>query len=317
MRNRIQNATTNKANSANLSRQQVRQLSNRFLLNHFSKLGKIYTKLTEYRGEIAIRILQAIRELPPSTDGIDIQTFAIYTQDDYTHCEIGASDHTILLPSAACYMDIPFLINLAKEHSIDTIHPGYGFLSESAEFSRRLWNEAGVHVIGPGWDILEQMSDKIQAKTLAAQCNVPILPAMERPSGNLDDIRAFADEIGGYPIMIKAVDGGGGRGIRLVRTAGELPNALERAQGESPSKMVFAEKAAIDGFHHVEVQIVGDGSGEVMHVWERDCSIQRRFQKIVEFAPAKIGERHLINRVIDAAVKMAKHVSHCECLAKV
>lgn len=213
-------------------------------------------------------------------------------------------------------MAIPFLIDLVKEHSIDTIHPGYGFLSESAEFSRRLWEEAGVHVIGPGWELLEQMSDKLQAKNLAAQCNVPVLSAMERPSGNLDDIQAFADRIGGYPIMIKAVDGGGGRGIRLVRTAEELPNALERAQGESPSKTVFAEKAAVDGFHHIEVQIIGDGSGEVMHVWERDCSIQRRFQKIVEVAPATIEDRKLIDRVIHAAVRMAKHVSRLEYLLK-
>jgi pyruvate carboxylase len=211
-------------------------------------------------------------------------------------------------------MDIPFLINLAKEHSIDTIHPGYGFLSESAEFSRRLWYEAGVHLIGPGWEILEQMSDKLQAKALASQCNVPILPAMQRSSGNIDDIRRFADEIGGYPIMLKAVDGGGGRGIRLVRAAEELPNALERAQGESPSETVFAEKAAVDGFHHVEVQIIGDGSGEVMHVWERDCSVQRRFQKIVEFAPARPGDKALIGRVIGAAVRMAKHVSYNEQL---
>lgn len=207
-------------------------------------------------------------------------------------------------------MDIEFLISLAKTHSIDTIHPGYGFLSESAEFSRRLWHEAGVHVIGPGWEILEQVSDKLQAKALAAQCDVPVLPSMGRPSSNLDDIKAFADETGGYPIIIKAVDGGGGRGIRLVRTSEELPNALERAQGESPSKTVFVEKAAVDGFHHVEVQIIGDVSGEVLHAWERDCSIQRRFQKIVEVAPAIIGDRVLIDQVIDAAVRMAKHVSH-------
>ena len=116
--------------------------------------------------------------------------------------------------------------------------------------------------------------------------------------------------------MIKAVDGGGGRGIRLVRTAEELPNALERAQGESPSKTVFAEKAAVDGFHHIEVQIIGDGSGEVMHVWERDCSIQRRFQKIVEVAPATIEDKKLIDRVIYAAVRMAKHVSRLEYLLK-
>lgn len=268
--------------------------------------------LTACRGEIAIRIFQAIRELPSTEDGVDIKTFALYTQDDYTHCEIGAPDHSILLPSASCYMDISLLINLAKEHSIDTIHPGYGFLSESAEFSRRLWYEAGVHVIGPGWGILEQMSDKLEAKTLAAQCGVLVLPAMERPSSNIDDIRTFVDEMGAYPIMIKAVDGGGGRGIRLVHTAEELPNALERAQGESPSKRVFAEKAAVNGFRHVEVQIVGDGSGEIMHVWERDCSVQRRFQKIVEVAPATIGDRALIDRVIDAAVRMARHVSHIE-----
>lgn len=261
--------------------------------------------LVANRGEIAIRILQAIRELPPSEDGTDIKTFAIYTLDDNTHCEIGSPDHSILLPSVSCYMDISFLIDLAKEHSIDTIHPGYGFLSESAEFSRRLWDEAGVHVIGPGWEILEQMSDKLQAKALAAQCNVPILPAMKEPSGILDDIRVFVNQIGGYPIMIKAVDGGGGRGIRLVRSAEELPNALERSQGESPSKTTFAEKAAVDGFHHVEVQIIGDGSGEVLHVWERDCSVQRRFQKVVEVAPATIKDRVLIDRVIDAAVRMA------------
>ncbi|GAM33613.1 hypothetical protein TCE0_011f00642 [Talaromyces pinophilus] len=266
--------------------------------------------LVANRGEIAIRILQAIRELPSTEDGVDIETFALYTQDDYTHCEIGAPDHSIFLPSASCYMDIPLLIKLAKQYSIDTIHPGYGFLSESAEFSRRLWYEAGVHVIGPGWGILEQMSDKLEAKKLATQCGVPVLPAMERPSSNIDDIRVFVDEMGAYPIMIKAVDGGGGRGIRLVHTAEELPNALERAQGESPSRTVFAEKAAVNGIRHVEVQIVGDGSGEIMHVWERDCSVQRRFQKIVEVAPATIWDRALIDRVIDAAVRMASHARY-------
>lgn len=261
-----------------------------------------------YRGEIAVRILQAIRELPSLADGTTIQTYAIYTEDDYTHCEIGLPDHAIILPSPACYMDVAFMVALAKDHMIDTIHPGYGFLSESAEFARRLWYEASVHVIGPGWEILEQVSDKIQAKALAVRCGVPVLPAMRKPSGNLDEIEAFVDHVG-YPIMIKAVDGGGGRGIRLVRGADELPNALERAQGESPSKTVFAEKAAVEGFHHIEVQIIGDGSGFVSHVWERDCSVQRRFQKIVEFAPARIGNRALVDQVINAAVRMASDVS--------
>jgi pyruvate carboxylase len=137
---------------------------------------------------------------------------------------------------------------------------------------------------------------------------VPVSPALQSPTNRVEDIRQFASEIG-YPIMVKAVDGGGGRGIRLIRNEGQLSSSVKRAIEESPSKQLFAEKAAVDGFRHVEVQIIGDGKGGVTHLWERECSIQRRYQKVIELAPSVIPDRKLISKVIEAAVVMAKSVS--------
>ncbi|EGC49616.1 carboxylase:pyruvate/acetyl-CoA/propionyl-CoA [Histoplasma capsulatum var. duboisii H88] len=251
--------------------------------------------LVANRGEIAVRILQAARELP------NIETFALYTADDRSHCDLGAPHHAVALPSPSSYMDIALLVQLAREHSIDTIHPGYGFLSESAEFAQRMWEEAVVEVISPGWEVLARTGDKLQAKMLAEACRVPILKAMKTPTSDIGLIRQFVAEVG-YPVMVKAVDGGGGRGIRF--------SAIDRATGESPSKKVFVEKAAVGGFHHVEVQVVGDGTGEVRHLWERDCSVQRRFQKIVECAPAMMKNRTLIKRVIESALRMASEIKY-------
>ncbi|KAJ5576226.1 hypothetical protein N7535_003152 [Penicillium sp. DV-2018c] len=260
--------------------------------------------LVANRGEIAVRILHAARELPSP-----IETFALYTADDRSHCDLGHPHHALQLPSASSYLDITQLIALAQKHSIDAVHPGYGFLSESAEFAYRMWHEAGAIVIGPGWENLARTGDKLQAKQLAFQCGVPVLEAMDRPTGNMDEARAFARQVG-FPVMIKAVDGGGGRGIRLVREEAELENSIQRAIGESPSRSVFVEKAAVDGFHHVEVQIIGDGTGQVRHLWERDCSAQRRFQKVVECAPALVSDRGLVGRVIQSALRMAGEVCY-------
>jgi pyruvate carboxylase len=138
--------------------------------------------------------------------------------------------------------------------------------------------------------------------------DVPVSPALQDPTNDAEDVRKFADRIG-YPIMVKAVDGGGGRGIRLIRSEAQLESSFKRAVEESPSKQVFAEKAAVDGFRHVEVQIIGDGNGNVTHLWERECSIQRRYQKVVEIAPSVVKDRELIARVIEDALKMAKRVS--------
>jgi pyruvate carboxylase len=201
------------------------------------------------------------------------------------------------------------LVKLAKEHSIDAVHPGYGFLSESAEFAYRMWHEAGATVIGPGWENLARTGDKLQAKQLAQRCGVPILQSMNEATENMDEVRAFVRQVG-LPVMIKAVDGGGGRGIRLVREEHELENSFQRAIGESPSRSVFVEKAAVVGFHHVEVQIIGDGTGQVRHLWERDCSAQRRFQKVVECAPSLMRDRGLVGNVIGAALRMAGEVCY-------
>ncbi|KAI9709981.1 MAG: hypothetical protein M1820_003059 [Bogoriella megaspora] len=260
--------------------------------------------LVANRGEIAVRILQAARELPHSAE-----TFALYTEEDETHIHLGNPHHALRLPSPGSYVDIPLLLKLVKEHSIDAIHPGYGFLSESSDFARRAGEEARARVIGPGADILEKTGDKLQAKQFAEACDVPILPAIEVGDPDLQIGRQFASSIG-YPVMVKAVDGGGGRGIRLARKEDELGKAVERAITESPSRKVFVEKAAVDGFHHIEVQVLGDGYGEVRHLWERDCSIQRRFQKMIECAPALIKNRALIAKVIEAALKMAKEIKY-------
>ncbi|KAF2649212.1 hypothetical protein K491DRAFT_721895 [Lophiostoma macrostomum CBS 122681] len=256
--------------------------------------------LVANRGEIVTRIISAAREL-------GIETYAIYVPGDATHSIRAA--HVIELPSASSFMSIEALIEIALKHKIDTIHPGYGFLSESEEFSRRMWEEAEATVVGPGWSILAKTGDKLNARLLAEQCNVPVSPALKSPTSSASDVRRFASEVG-YPIMVKAVDGGGGRGIRLIRDERTLAASLKRAVEESPAKQVFAEKAAVDGFRHVEVQIIGDGRGNVTHLWERECSIQRRYQKIVELAPSMVRDRELVGRIIHDALRMAKRINY-------
>lgn len=218
------------------------------------------------------------------------------------------ASHSIKVTSPASYLDISQLVALVKKHEIDAVHPGYGFLSESAGFAQRMWDEAGAVVIGPGPEILSKTGDKLQARLLAEGCQVPVLPALQTATGEVAELQAFASSIG-YPVIIKAVDGGGGRGIRIVRREEEFASSAKRALQESPSGMAFVEKAAIDGFRHVEVQIIGDGRGNVRHLWERECSIQRRFQKVVEFAPSSIRDRKLVGEVIKAALRMANKVS--------
>lgn len=174
-----------------------------------------------------------------------------------------------------------------------------------------MWKEAQAIVIGPGPEILQRTGDKLMARKLAEECHVSILPALQTPTDDVSQLQHFASSVG-YPIIIKAVDGGGGRGIRIVTKEAELGDMLKAALRESPSKKVFAEKAAIDGYSHVEVQVIGDGKGGVRHLWERECSIQRRFQKVVEFAPCSAADRGLVGEVIESALRMAKKV-RCEC----
>lgn len=203
-------------------------------------------------------------------------------------------------------MNVGEIVEIAKKHDVDAVHPGYGFLSESSDLARRM-TEIGVMVVGPGAENLDRTGDKLQARLLAEECGVPVLPALTNPTRDVEQVREFASQ-NGLPIMVKAVDGGGGRGIRLIRNMDDLKSSVTRAIEESPSKQVFAEKAAIEGYRHVEVQIVGDGKGNIMHLWERECSIQRRYQKIVELAPSTVADRKTVAPVIESAVKMAKKV---------
>ena len=265
---------------------------------------RIKKLLIANRGEIAIRVLQSARELPFSPE-----TYCLYTTNDSTHVTIGRPNHAIEIPSPAKYMDISYLVQLVRDNGIDTIHPGYGFLSESAEFAQQMWEQADCVVIGPGSNILDATGDKLQAKELAVRYDVPVLQAMQQPSQDIEEIGSFASKVG-FPVMIKAADGGGGRGIRLVSKAADLQTAMQRCIAESPSGKVFVEKAAVDGFKHIEVQIVGDGKGGVKHAWERDCSLQRRFQKIVEVAPAVVADRSTVVRVIAAAIRIAQGINY-------
>ncbi|TVY17678.1 Pyruvate carboxylase [Lachnellula arida] len=266
----------------------------------FPPVRPIKRLLVANRGEIATRIISTAREL-------DIETYSIYTTHDTSHT-IG-STHSIQVTSPSSYLDISELVSLVQKHNIDSIHPGYGFLSESPDFAQRMWDEAGALVVGPGPGILARTGHKLHARLLAEECRVPVLPALKTPTSEVVVLREFAVSVG-YPVIVKAVDGGGGRGIRIVRKEEELASLAKRALQESPSGKAFAEKAAIDGYRHVEVQIIGDGKGNVRHLWERECSIQRRFQKVVEFAPSSIADRKLVAEVIEAAMRMARKVKY-------
>jgi pyruvate carboxylase len=259
---------------------------------------KINRLLIANRGEIAQRIIQSAREL-------SLETHAIYTPDDAPHARL--AHHAILLGDPSAYTDTAALVRLCAERGIDAIHPGYGFLSESAEFAE-LAARAGVLVVGPGPEILRATGDKVAARRLAQRCGVPVLPALESPARSVEDARRFAAEAG-YPVMIKAVDGGGGRGIRLAESEGGMDAAFRRAVEESPTRRVFVERAAVRGFKHVEVQVVGDGRGRAVHLFERECSVQRRWQKVVEVAPCVRVERRFIRKIVDAALRIATEVS--------
>jgi pyruvate carboxylase len=230
---------------------------------------------------------------------------AIYTSDDSNHAVY--ADEAILLDSPSDFTNIEKIVSIATKSKADSVHPGYGFLSESADLATEL-HTAGSQFIGPSADVLRRVSDKTDARALAISNGVPVLPASGNATSNVDEARDFASTTG-FPVMIKAVDGGGGRGIRLVRSNSELKDSFSRACGESPSGQVFVEKAAVDGYRHVEVQILGDRNGRIAHLWERECSIQRRFQKIVEIAPSTIRDRQLVGQVIEDAMKMARSVS--------
>lgn len=271
-------------------------------------LRKITKLLVANRGEIAIRILRACNEL-------EIRTVAIYTYEDRYSLhrykadeayQVGADDDP-LKP----YLDIDAIIRIAKECEAEAIHPGYGFLSENFEFARKC-RENNIIFVGPDPEVMQQLGDKVLAKQIAQKCNVPLIESSLQPLTDLEIAKAEAARIG-YPLMLKAAAGGGGRGMRVVRDQEGLNKCFDEAKREAKNAFgddtVFFEKF-IDQPKHIEIQIVADRHGNVMHLFERDCSLQRRFQKIVEVAPAFSLPENVKQQIYQYAVSICKEVNY-------
>ncbi|MBC6989122.1 MULTISPECIES: pyruvate carboxylase [Hymenobacter] len=269
---------------------------------------KIRKLMVANRGEIAIRVLRAATEL-------GIQTVAIYTYEDRYSLhrykadeayQVGRDDEP-LKP----YLDIEGILLVAKENGVDAIHPGYGFLSENATLARRC-QEEGIIFIGPRPEVMEALGDKVRAKEVAVQCEVPIIESSEKELNDFETARDEASRIG-YPVMLKAAAGGGGRGMRIIRDDEELEKGFFEARNEAlkafGDNTVFLEKF-VEKPKHIEVQLVADSYGNIVHLYERDCSVQRRFQKVVEIAPAISLPDHLREKLYDYALRLGKAVNY-------
>ncbi len=260
--------------------------------------------LVANRSEIAIRVFRSAHEL-------GIRTVAIYSHEDRFALHRFKADEAYRVGKPGepirAYLDVPGIVRLAKEVGVDAIHPGYGFLSENVAFARAC-AEAGITFVGPRPEVLEQLGDKVAARNIAQKAQVPVLSGGERPLASLDEAKALAEKLG-YPVIVKASMGGGGRGMRVVHTADKLTDAVESAQREAGAAFgvadVFLEKF-VQRAKHIEVQLVGDRHGGLVHLFERDCSIQRRHQKVVELAPAPNLPSDVRQGILNAALTVGR-----------
>ncbi|MBL0346826.1 acetyl-CoA carboxylase biotin carboxylase subunit [Candidatus Villigracilis affinis] len=258
------------------------------------------------RGEIAIRIIRACREL-------GIKTVAVYSSADQHAQHVQLADEAILLGDAApkeSYLNVDKLIRAALDSKADAIHPGYGFLSENASFAGTV-ESAGLTFIGPSADSIRAMGDKAESKTLMKQSGVPTVPGFEGLTSD-EEFKRAAKEIG-YPVLIKASAGGGGKGMRVVNAESELSEAIESARREAFNSFgdenLLIEKYLADA-HHVEFQVFGDKHGNLVHLFERECSVQRRHQKIIEETPSPLLTPEIRAKMGEAAVAAAKAVNY-------
>ncbi len=260
------------------------------------------------RSEIAIRVFRAATEL-------GLRTVAIYALEDRLSIHRFKADEAYLVGEGkgpvGAYLDIPGIVALAKEKDVDLIHPGYGFLSENAQFAQAC-QEAGITFVGPRPELLRLMGDKTAARALAQKLNIPTLPGTENPVEERAEALKIAKEIG-FPLMIKAAFGGGGRGMRVVTKAADLADLLDEARGEAGrafgNPAVFLEKY-IPRAKHIEVQVLGDQHGSVLHLHERDCSVQRRHQKVIEIAPSVGLEPRVRQELCEAAVRIGREIGY-------
>ncbi|MCE7861087.1 MAG: acetyl-CoA carboxylase biotin carboxylase subunit [Chloroflexi bacterium CFX2] len=258
------------------------------------------------RGEIAIRIMRACREL-------GIRTVAVYSDADRNAQHVQFADETMFIGDAApkeSYLNADVLIQAAHDSQADAVHPGYGFLSENASFAAAV-ESANLTFIGPSADSIRVMGDKAESKTLMKKSGVPTVPGYEGLE-SYDDFKKAAKKIG-YPVLIKAAAGGGGRGMRVVNTESELKEAIELAEREALNafgdERLLIEKYLAEA-HHIEIQVFGDKHGNFVHLFERECSVQRRHQKIIEESPSPLLTPELREQMGQAAVNAARAVGY-------
>ncbi|QIP13151.1 acetyl-CoA carboxylase biotin carboxylase subunit [Spirosoma aureum] len=259
--------------------------------------------LVANRGEIALRIMRTAREM-------GIQTVAIYSEADRNALHVRYADEAVCVgpaPSSESYLKADTIIEVCRKLNVDAIHPGYGFLSENANFSR-IVRDAGLLFIGPSPESIEVMGSKLAAKAAVAHYNIPMVPGTPSAITDRDEAKVISAQIG-YPVLIKASAGGGGKGMRVVECEADFDEQMDRAVSEALSAFgdgsVFIEKY-VTSPRHVEIQVLGDQHGNIIHLFERECSVQRRHQKVVEEAPSAILTPEIRNAMGQAAVDVAR-----------
>tara|TARA_B100001063_G_scaffold125563_1_gene117389 strand:- start:2180 stop:3526 length:1347 start_codon:yes stop_codon:yes gene_type:complete len=267
-----------------------------------------YKVLIANRGEIALRALRACREL-------GIKTVSVYSEADRDLKHLRFSDETVCIGAAApidSYLNIPSILSAAELTEVDAIYPGYGFLAENPDFADQC-NKSGFKFIGPKTQTIRNMGDKITAKNFVAKHDIPIVPGFsdELPEDE-NELKNIVNEIG-YPVILKATAGGGGRGMRVVKSEGDLKNAIEITMQEAANAFgndqIYIEKY-IENPKHIEIQVVGDGKGNAIHLGTRDCSMQRRHQKIIEEAPAPDVDINSLQSLLNASVNLCKKIKY-------
>lgn len=272
------------------------------------EIKKFKRVLVANRGEIAIRIFRACHEL-------GIRTVAIYSEEDRNALFRTKADESYQIGKGktpvAAYLGIEEIISLAKAKGVDAIHPGYGFLSENEDFAAAC-EEAGIEFIGPTHTMMSSLGDKIQSKLVAMKVGVPTIPGVEKAIQTDEEAKEFARKCG-YPIILKAAAGGGGRGMRIVRNEEDLLPEYRSARSEAKKAFgiddIFIEKY-LESPKHIEVQVLGDKYGNVVHLCERDCSIQRRHQKVIEFTPSLCLTEEKRRAICEDALKIARSVNY-------
>jgi len=266
-------------------------------------MKKIQKVLIANRGEIARRILRTLKKM-------NIISVAVYSDADKDSLHVREADEAYYIgasPSTESYLKQDVLLELCLTHSIDAVHPGYGFLSENSVFAKKI-TDAGIIFIGPSPESIEIMGDKLSAKQAVAQFNVPLVPGIDKAITSIEEAKEIAQKVG-YPILIKASAGGGGKGMRLVANEDELESQMKMAQSEAKSSFgndaVFVEKF-VDKPRHIEIQVFGDNFGNHVYLFERECSIQRRHQKVIEEAPSSIVSPELRRKMGEAAINVCK-----------